>query len=1556
MSIWARFHRLVKGIMEVQVLQDGSYALFAYSMARLIGTFALVYLFVASARTGECIEWVNRAPFIFCPEDSLTITFVYCVLLAAASLSPNTRLMISPVNLYNAIVLAALGVYYYRDLWPLATYNLQPIDAELEGNMIWFKIAILTTVGVIIPFLQPHPYIPVDPKAPSSELHPEQTASWSSLFTYTFMDPTVRLASKVPHLRHDQLPQLADYDHAQYLTTTAAKYIDTFSGAKDRHIFFGLIEYLYKEYLVIALCLSLMAASSFATPIGINKTLNYLEGRHHGIEPSIKPWVWISLMLLGPISKSLVENWGSYVLQTKVNIRIQALIRQLVFEHSLRIRMNADTEELESVEDDAAQAQSDAGTIVSVAANTDGAADDGAQTTDGSVKVDSSLESTEVDSDDEPTRSQKETASEHSVLPPSKKPPVQAKNLIGKLNNLVTSDLFNIVECGDFLTIGDLFHHISVSNVRLEKPTYPSSIVGLVVSGVLGPGFALIGKKVQKVQKIRIQFTDARIQAISEAMGVIRMIKMFGWEDKMAKRLARGREMELNWIWKAKVLEIINNIVASLIPTISMFVTFAVYTGVMKERLTASKIFSSSIVFGIFRQQISNLSRKLVYIIQGEYVAPLIYIGAPLTSHTAKVSLDRVNSFLRETELLDRFTEGTNSSAAENTGVIGNVAEVDIGIRNASFTWGAKDIQDVTRPSPSRNFRLRIVGDLIFKRGCVNLITGPTGSGKTSMLMALLGEMHFIADTQTSWVKLPRQGGVAYAAQESWVQNATIKENILFGSAFDEERYKKVIHQCALEKDLELFEAGDNTEVGERGLTVSGGQKARLTLARAIYSLAEIILLDDVLAALDVHTSVWIIEKCFWGDLVKGRTVLLVTHNITLAKPIASLIVKLGLDGSINIVHKNSNEMNPEDVSHSETGPLSVSKDNDASTSQPVGDGKLVMAEEIVEGRVTWRSISLFLSGLGGDHPIFFALLWIASLAASQGFYLLQPWYLGVWGSQYETHAPSEIHLSYYLLGFSAIIILRVILNCLTACILGIRAIRASRVIHYKLIDSVLGSTLRWLDETPTGRIISRCTGDIETVDFWMIQSVQYVVDMSAGMLATLATIVLFTPVFVIPGIIAAFFGVLLGNLYLKTQLSMNREMSNARSPLLAHFSAAMQGLVSIRAYGAQRAFSEESLRRIDFHSRADRASTTMYKWINVRVDILGAVFTSSLAFYLVYVGDLGASNTGFSLNFLERIQGYLDIEHESKPTQTGEPPAAWPTSGEIRVEGLSAKYSKSGPNILHDLSFHILSGQRVGVVGRTGSGKSSLTLALLRCILTEGTVLYDGLDTSTINLDALRSNITIIPQVPELLSGTLRQNLDPFDQHDDNVLNDALQSSGLFSIQERSSENVRLNLETQIAGGGSNLSVGQRQIIALARAMVRKSKLLILDEATSAIGQWILKFVITKKAEYLVKDYNTDSLIQNTLRSKLGSDVTVIIVAHRLQTIMDADKIMVLDNGKIAELDTPKTLLSNNTGMLHALVERSADKEMLYELAEKKSYVVPLLTIDACAKSNAHN
>ncbi|EEB95340.1 hypothetical protein MPER_05701, partial [Moniliophthora perniciosa FA553] len=284
----------------------------------------------------------------------------------------------------------------------------------------------------------------------------------------------------------------------------------------------------------------------------------------------------------------------------------------------------------------------------------------------------------------------------------------------------------------------------------------------------------------------------------------------------------------------------------------------------------------------------------------------------------------------------------------------------------------------------------------------------------------------------------------------------------------------------------------------------------------------------------------------------------------------------------------------------------------------------------------------------------------------------------------------------------------------------------------------------------------------------------------------------------------------------------------------------------------------------------------------------------------------------------LERIQGYLHIEQEPRPTTDGQPPAYWPASGNLTVEALSAKYSLDGPRVLHDLSFTIRSGERVGVVGRTGSGKSSLTLSLLRCIFTEGKVYYDGIPTDKINLDALRSKITIIPQMPELLSGTLRQNLDPFDQYDDAVLHDALRAAGLYSLQGTVEEG-RLTLESTISSGGGNLSVGQRQILALARALVRGSKLLILDEATSAI------------------DYETDTVIQNSLRRELPNDVTLITVAHRLQTIMDADKILVLDSGRIAEFDSPKSLLQKEDGMVRSLVDESHDKDILYAMAEGK-------------------
>ncbi|OCH84368.1 P-loop containing nucleoside triphosphate hydrolase protein, partial [Obba rivulosa] len=565
--------------------------------------------------------------------------------------------------------------------------------------------------------------------------------------------------------------------------------------------------------------------------------------------------------------------------------------------------------------------------------------------------------------------------------------------------------------------------------------------------------------------------------------------------------------------------------------------------------------------------------------------------------------------------------------------------------------------------------------------------------------------------------------------------------------------------------------------------------------------------------------------------------------------------------------------------------------------------GKLVVQEEIAVGHIGRTAFKMWTKALGGSYPLLFWIWSVGGIFSTSAVVAIQVWFLGYWAAQYEDHDPREVHVGFYLGLYSAMLFLLTFFFATSWIAWVFGGIRASTQIHRELIASILGTTLRHV--------------------FWMI-------DGTLDMCIRFFVVVAFSPVFSIPGAIIAGLSGWCGQIYLKAQLCVKREMSNAKAPVIGHFGAAVAGLTSIRAYGAQEAFKQESMKHINRLTRAMVPFNDLNRWVTVRLDVLGGVFSSSLAVYLVYVANVQASNIGFSLNMavgfanmilwwvrnvnelevnansLERIEQYLEIEHEPKPSPDGIPPAYWPASGDL----------KDGPRVLHEVSFEVKSGERIGIVGRTGSGKSSLTLALLRAIITEGKVYYDGLLTDTINLDALRTNITIIPQVPELLSGTLRQNLDPFNQYDDSVLNDALRAAGLFSLQSQDDEGW-ITLDSEIASGGNNLSVGQRQILALARTIVRQSKILILDEATSAI------------------DYATDTVIQQSLRNELGKDVTLLIVAHRLQTIMDADKIMVLDAGRIVEFDKPSELLKNPQGLLRALVEESGEKDALYEMAQ---------------------
>ncbi|CAG7846211.1 ATP-binding cassette transporter abc4 Short=ABC transporter abc4; AltName: Full=ATP-energized glutathione S-conjugate pump abc4; AltName: Full=Glutathione S-conjugate-transporting ATPase abc4 [Serendipita indica DSM 11827] len=1512
--------------VKANIASNGGIVLWSYKVARLFGSLALFGVaitaaIVASDNTlhtngkhwGKKHRHRNRHKNRFSDYEWLQIVlaafYLYASVLALCTLLIKKRWRRVAKNHLNILLVAAWAVYLYRDVWPVATYTLQPVDPNHWTT--WTSIALLTLVAVAIPAFMPHEYIPVDPERPSSEVNPEQTASWASFFLYSFLDPIIYQASKTDHLEVEKLPPLADYDAAAHLRKSSFPYVDPMRLAHRRHLFWGLLGYFYKEFIFLAFLIFVKVAIGFAGPLGINRLLTYIETGGRGAV--IRPWVWILCLFLGPVVGSGAIQWYIFI-NTRNLVRIECIITQLVFEHSLRIRMK---EEAVAGEKPVVETP-EAGHIEQQ--TTDG------DQTDTSTAVGSSSPSTSTPNGASTSKQTKKSKKETSVAPSIASTATSVtgvgtkkkENLVGKINNFVSTDLGNITDGRDILfMIWYTPLQISICVWFLYSILGAASFLGMGVLVASIPVPSLIGTILARVNKERMERTDARVQAMSEYINVLRMIKLFAWEPKVKRKVDEKRTDELALIKRAQFFQLMNMNTNYVIPLLVMIVTFSSYTLIFKHELTASRVFSSIAVFDMLRDQLHIVLWGANAIIQG------------------KVSLDRITDFLYNTELLDSYADKSKDQAIQISLPVPDPNT--IGFRNATFTW-ANTVPGTPTPG-RRNFRLNIEGELSFIRGAINLIIGPTGCGKTSMLMALLGEMHFQPANPDAWYNLPRDGGVAFASQEPWITNQTIKENILFGTAFDEDRYKKVLHQCSLETDLHMFEAGDETEVGEKGITLSKGQPAR-----AIYSHASIVLLDDVLSALDVHTSSWVVDKCFKGDLVKGRTILLVTHNVAMVSPVAKFVVALGVDGRISsqgtldqalkLDAKLQEELDQEKKAIAK-GQEVVDAPTEAPKAEVKPAGKLIVAEEVALGRVSWPALKMYLTALGNSA---FWIVFLGGFFVADLLSVVQTFWLGHWASQYETHPTSEVNVFYYLLVYGGLLLIGMIVYSTAFTVYLFGALRASRKIHDQLITSIFAATLRWLDTTPVGRIISRFTVDIRAIDGQISGMLSDWLEITITMLVKLGAVVVRTPVFVLPGLLVGGLGSWLGNMYIKAQLSVKREMSNARAPVFSHFHASIAGLTSIRAYGAEERFREMTMERINKYSRCARSFYNLNRWISFRIDLLGALFSATLAAYLIYVRPESAANVGFSLtmaiafsgmilwwvrignefevscNSLERIESYIKCEQEPKPTDVNKPPAYWPSSGHLVVEKLSASYSVDGPPVLRDISFEIKSGERVGIVGRTGSGKSSLTLSLLRLIPTTGAVMYDGIETSHINLEPLRNNMTIIPQQPELLSGSVRENLDPFGEYDDAVLNDALRASGLNNVQTEDSEEA-ITLDTAVSSGGANFSLGQRQILSLARAICRQSKVLILDEATAAI------------------DHQTDAAIQASIRNELKG-VTVITVAHRLKTIGDSDKILVLDAGKLVEFDSPANLLRKKEGYFKSLVDQSGEKEELYHMA----------------------
>ncbi|KAJ3527518.1 hypothetical protein NMY22_g9759 [Coprinellus aureogranulatus] len=808
----------LKGIVQL----NGGSVVFAYMLARILGCASLVGFSVPGVvkhvRRGDGgAEGTLQAGGVYELWNAYTCAFlllanVYALGLASASLfiptQPSKRRLIR----HNIAILSSeLAVYAYRDLWPLATYTKQPLDLDSEGWILWAKIAALVFTAVVIPLFVPSVYTPVDPERPEKVPHPEQTASLISFHTYSYLTPIVEEAGKVAHLPAEALPPLPDYDRALDLSKEAERHLDPIRVRKGRHVVFGILRTFGSQstrvamrYFWAVVSMTIYPLTQFLAPLSVNRLLTVLQS---GAERStdVKPWFWIAAMLVSPIIGSMAFQYYIIVM-TRTLADSESILTQLVFDYSLKVRVKA-----ESSEKDA----SDSGVLGEGAGG-------------GRQKAKNS------------------------------------SSFIGKLNNLVTIDLNNIGNARDLVI---LFWVTPLQMVGCTVFLYFllgwSTFVGIAFMVVTLPLPGWLTKVASGVQEEKMKKTDSRSQTVTESMNVIRMIKLFGWERKIQSQIDERRDEELKYIWKGKVLQLLIQLITFTIPTITMLLTYATATLVMKMELTSAKVFSSMILFENMRNQLMQANWQISNFIRG------------------KVSIDRLNNFFKETDLLDAFDEKTTSIQGDTLGVTQTLPEDFIGFRNASFSWNA-DSSRSGADTPSSQFKLSVPGELEFRKGKINLIVGATGSGKTSLSMALLGEMHFEPTHSDSAFNLPRAGGVSFSVQETWVQNETVRDNILFGSPYDEERYKKVLYQCALEKDLELFEAGDQTEVGERGLTLSGGQKARLTLARAIYSNTEIILLDDVFAALDVQTASWIANKCLKGDLVKGRTVLLVVRTYIL--------------------------------------------------------------------------------------------------------------------------------------------------------------------------------------------------------------------------------------------------------------------------------------------------------------------------------------------------------------------------------------------------------------------------------------------------------------------------------------------------------------------------------------------------------------------------------------------------------------------------------------------------------------------------------------------------
>lgn len=1434
----------------------------------------------------------------------------------------------------------------------------------------------------------------------------EPLASVLSLLTFAWVDPIVWKGFKKP-LELSDVWNVASSDKAEAV-------LAHFRQVQKTHSLAVRLLLHFKSQLLIQGAWCMLASVFMFLPTMLLKAiLEYLE--HTDTTPITAAWLYVVLLFATGAVQAIGDGQALWI-GRKITIRLRAIVVGEIYSKTLRRKAAASTDP-----DIGQEKSKDKQAFWS--------------------KVKSSWKTMR-------SRHQSETTASPN---PKKASVTQANN--GTVINLMSVDSFKVADVCAYLHF--LWAAVPVQLIMAVSLLYKvlgfSSFAGIVLMILILPLNLYIAKSFQAAQKRIMQATDARIHVTNEVLQNIRIIKYFAWEQRFQNNVNEKRKIELAALWRKYVLWASAATIWSGVPILITFTSFLIYTKIEKRPLVPSVAFPALSMFSLLRVPLDQLADMVAHV------------------QESKVSVDRVEKFLDEAET-EKYIQLRQSRRF-------SVPCTRIALDHATLTWGT------TGPEAAEAFRLINI-NVDFEIGKLSVIAGPTGSGKTSLLMALLGEMQLISGNVHIPGGLPRQemrpdpatgltDSVAYCAQQAWLTNATIKENILFASPYNEDRYLQVISICALERDLEILDAGDQTLVGEKGITLSGGQKQRISLARAIYSNSKHLLLDDCLSAVDAHTAKHIFEQALTGELMANRTCILVSHNVALTVPLANQVVvidngKIVAQGAPQQIADSGvlgdELLKSRPVSRAasqppsrvpsnleeETSKLSGgnghigpgSQGNGSNKGKPKANkpGKQFTDPRIeakATGSVKLSTIKMYLQAMGpwhywivaafgfiatqvgsvatnvwirewanayhlrGTHSTHAAILafqqakGIASISSFGGSYVQMPATATNATKAWVTKTISEVNSGYYLGVYAIIGVIYVFICFSREIILFWGSQRASWCIHEKLLTSILRAKFRFFDSTPLGQLTNRFSKDIQALDQEVAPVAIGLLHSAASVLTIVVLISVITPGFLIPGFFITILYVLTGWLYIRSSRDLKRIEAVQRSPLFQHFGETLTGVVTIRAYGDESRFIQESHLRVNTHNRPFIYLWATNRWLAFRIDIAGALVSFFSAMFLVVNAgriDPGAAGLALSyaitftqnvlwlvrlyaaneqnMNSVERLQEYIDVEQEA-PAHNPDtrPPPNWPSHGAIEFIGYSTRYRPDLEPVLKHLSFRIEPAHKVGIVGRTGAGKSSLALALFRGLeAEEGKILIDNVDIGLIGLQDLREAITIVPQDPTLFAGTLRSNLDPFELFTDEEVFTALRrvqlipgahgspdqmesetpsetnsrsptlressnsasprsppangtvksgsTSAHFASHTKDNKNIFRDLSSPIAESGSNLSQGQRQLLCLARAMLKAPKVLVMDEATASI------------------DYATDSKIQDTLRELKNN--TILTIAHRLQTIIDYDRVLVLDKGEVVEYADPWELIQKEEGHFRSMCQTSGDFDSLYELARK--------------------